>query len=46
MAARGLFVAACRLLSSCGLWAPGRAGSVVLTHGSLVVVHGLQSARA
>ena len=34
---RGLFVAACGLLSSCGVQAPGRVGSVV-------VVRGFQSA--
>ena len=29
VAAHGLFFAACRLLSSCGVWAPEHVGSVV-----------------
>ena len=31
--ARELFVVACRLLSSCGVWAPECVGSVVAAHG-------------
>ena len=33
MAVLGLLVAVRRLLSSCGVWAPERSGSVVVAHG-------------
>ena len=40
--ARKLFVAACGLLPSCGAWAPGHTGSVVVPHRlGCPTVHGI-----